>query len=232
MALGARFPDAPPRDAPRGRLRKLLLALVLVATAASVTVPRLGDDDDLVLAVPEGADPGDVVATLTARLELAGLPEVDVAEERGRLALSPVDGDTRPLLEALAGAYQLNVRPVEGECESAEQPETARPDEPVDLPVRPPHSPSCLRLGPSVGGNDAVRRAQASGTEVVIEFAELPLEAQREWAVEVDGEVLASPRLGHGREGGVEMVIDARSRQSALVLAAGIVHPLPADLRA
>ena len=212
-------------------MRKLLLALFLVAAAASVTVPRLGDGDDVAFTVPDGADPTELVTTLTARLTDAGLSEVDVAHDGTRLALSPVDGDTRPLVEALGSAYHLNVRPVEGVCESAERPESTDPDQAVDLPVRPPNEPSCLRLGPSVGGNEAIRRAQASGTNVVIRFGDLPLETRQEWAIEVDGEVLTSPRLAQATDDGVEMVVDAFTAQSALALAAGLTHPLPADLR-
>lgn len=102
----------------------------------------------------------------------------------------------------------------------------------ASVTVRPPNAPSCLRLGPSVGGNDAIERAQASGTNVVIRFGDLPLETRREWAIEVDGEVLTSPRLAQATDDGVEMVVDAFTPQSALALASGLTHPLPADLRA
>lgn len=213
-------------------MRKLLLALVLVAAAASITVPRLGDGDDVVLTAPEISDPEEIARVLTARLADAGLTEVDVDRDGRRLALSPVDGDSRGLVEALGGAYRLHVRPVEGQCESAEGPTATDPEEAVDLPLRPPNTPSCLRLGPAVAGNEAIVRAQASGTNVVISFGDLPLETRREWAIEVDGEVLTSPRVATTAGEVVEMVVDALTPQAALAMASGLTHPLPADLRA
>ena len=211
-------------------MRRLLLALVLVALAGFVAVPRLGDGDDVVLQAPAGTDPAVVVTAVTARLADAGLVEVDVARRGRRIELTRVHGSSRDLVLALRAAYRLHVRPVEGECETAERPDRTDPAAPVDLPVRPPATPSCLRLGAAVAGNEAIRRTQASGTDVVIRFGDLPLGTSAEWAVEVDGEVLTSPRVASTDEG-FELVVDGRTRQGALALAAGLVHPLPAHLR-
>jgi len=212
-------------------VRKLLFALLLVAAAASITVPRLGDGGDLQLAVPAEADPAEAQRTVEARLTDAGLDDVEVRRDGRRLAFSPVDETSSDMIRVLASAFRLHIRPVLGTCEAATRPERTDPSQPVDLPVRPPSQPSCLELGPAIAGNDDITRSEASGTDVVIRFADLPLEQHARWAVEVDGEVLASPRLAEDEGAGVELVVDARTNASAIALAAGLAHPLPADLR-
>lgn len=212
-------------------MRKLLVALLLVAAAAYVTVPRLGGDDDVVVTAAGDTDVTAIARTLEARLASAGLEDVEVERSGTRVSLGPVEDGTRDLVRALTGAYRLHLRPVDGTCDTAASRAATDPAASVELPVRPPAEPPCLRLGAAVASNESVRHAQASGTNVVIRFGALSLETRSEWAIEVDGEVLAAPRVAERLDDGVEMVVDALSRPAALALAAGLVHPLPGALR-